>query len=46
MFLGIPVNYQDVASIDPDYAKNLQVWLFQKDLQDVAFQMCFSFIAI
>lgn len=22
-FLGIPVNYQDVASIDPEYAKNL-----------------------
>jgi E3 ubiquitin-protein ligase HACE1 len=23
--LGIPVNYTDVASIDPEYAKNLQV---------------------
>ena len=23
--LGIPVNYMDVASIDPEYAKNLQV---------------------
>lgn len=22
---GIPVNYKDVASIDPEYAKNLQV---------------------
>lgn len=22
---GIPVNYTDVASIDPEYAKNLQV---------------------
>ena len=24
-FPGIPVNYNDVASIDPEYAKNLQV---------------------
>ena len=27
-FSGIPVNYTDVASIDPEYAKNLQVWIF------------------
>ena len=25
LFPGIPVNYTDVASIDPEYAKNLQV---------------------
>ena len=25
VILGIPVSYQDVSSIDPEYAKNLQV---------------------
>ena len=25
LFAGIPVNYEDVSSIDPEYAKNLQV---------------------
>ena len=24
-FPGVPANYKDVASIDPEYAKNLQV---------------------
>lgn len=39
--LGVPVNYQDVASIDPEYAKNLQ-WLLDHDISDLGFDLTFS----
>ncbi|XP_043921844.1 E3 ubiquitin-protein ligase HACE1 [Protopterus annectens] len=39
--LGIPVNYQDVASIDPEYAKNLQ-WLLDNDISDLGLELTFS----
>lgn len=41
MFLGIPVNYQDVASIDPEYAKNLQ-WILDNDISDLGLELTFS----
>lgn len=40
-FLGIPVNYQDVASIDPEYAKNLQ-WILDNDISDLGLELTFS----
>ena len=40
-FLGIPVNYQDVASIDPEYAKNLQ-WILDNDISDLGVELTFS----
>ncbi|EMP28988.1 E3 ubiquitin-protein ligase HACE1 [Chelonia mydas] len=39
--LGIPVNYQDVASIDPEYAKNLQ-WILDNDIGDLGLELTFS----
>ena len=33
--LGVPVNYKDVTSIDPEYAKNLQV--------NYCFYLCMTF---
>uniref|UniRef100_A0A4W3HT69 E3 ubiquitin-protein ligase HACE1 n=1 Tax=Callorhinchus milii TaxID=7868 RepID=A0A4W3HT69_CALMI len=39
--LGIPVNYQDVASIDPEYAKNLQ-WILDNDISDLGLELMFS----
>ncbi|PVD28501.1 hypothetical protein C0Q70_11089 [Pomacea canaliculata] len=39
--LGIPVNYQDVASIDPEYAKNLQ-WLLDNDISNLGLDLTFS----
>ncbi|XP_031957233.1 E3 ubiquitin-protein ligase HACE1 isoform X4 [Corvus moneduloides] len=39
--LGIPVNYQDVASIDPEYAKNLQ-WILDNDISDLGLELTFS----
>ncbi|KAL7987870.1 hypothetical protein Chor_006789 [Crotalus horridus] len=39
--LGIPVNYQDVASIDPEYAKNLQ-WILDNDINDLGLELTFS----
>ncbi|XP_053736703.1 E3 ubiquitin-protein ligase HACE1 isoform X2 [Synchiropus splendidus] len=39
--LGIPVNYQDVSSIDPDYAKNLQ-WILDNDISDLGLELTFS----
>ncbi|RXM27536.1 E3 ubiquitin-protein ligase HACE1 [Acipenser ruthenus] len=39
--VGIPVNYQDVASIDPEYAKNLQ-WILDNDISDLGLELTFS----
>ncbi|XP_076078834.1 E3 ubiquitin-protein ligase HACE1-like [Mytilus galloprovincialis] len=39
--LGIPVNYTDVASIDPDYAKNLQ-WILDHDIDNLGLDLTFS----
>ncbi|XP_042336520.1 E3 ubiquitin-protein ligase HACE1 isoform X3 [Sceloporus undulatus] len=39
--LGIPVNYQDVASIDPEYGKNLQ-WILDNDISDLGLELTFS----
>ncbi|XP_048349784.1 E3 ubiquitin-protein ligase HACE1 isoform X2 [Sphaerodactylus townsendi] len=39
--LGIPVNYQDVESIDPEYAKNLQ-WILDNDISDLGLELTFS----
>ncbi|XP_048349803.1 E3 ubiquitin-protein ligase HACE1 isoform X4 [Sphaerodactylus townsendi] len=38
---GIPVNYQDVESIDPEYAKNLQ-WILDNDISDLGLELTFS----
>uniref|UniRef100_A0A4W5KM43 E3 ubiquitin-protein ligase HACE1 n=1 Tax=Hucho hucho TaxID=62062 RepID=A0A4W5KM43_9TELE len=39
--LGIPLNYQDVSSIDPEYAKNLQLVL-DNDISDLGLELTFS----
>ncbi|CAH1799724.1 unnamed protein product [Owenia fusiformis] len=39
--LGVPVNYKDVASIDPEYAKNLQ-WILDHDISDLGLDLTFS----
>ncbi|KAF3840269.1 hypothetical protein F7725_018986 [Dissostichus mawsoni] len=39
--LGIPVNYQDVSSIDPEYAKNLQ-WILDNDISELGLELTFS----
>nr|XP_023662050.1 E3 ubiquitin-protein ligase HACE1 isoform X1 [Paramormyrops kingsleyae] len=39
--LGVPVSYQDVASIDPEYAKNLQ-WILDNDISDLGLELTFS----
>ncbi|XP_041355177.1 E3 ubiquitin-protein ligase HACE1-like [Gigantopelta aegis] len=39
--LGIPVNYTDVASIDPEYAKNLQ-WILDHDISELGLDLTFS----
>uniref|UniRef100_A0AAV2MBP9 E3 ubiquitin-protein ligase HACE1 n=1 Tax=Knipowitschia caucasica TaxID=637954 RepID=A0AAV2MBP9_KNICA len=39
--LGIPVNYQDVSSIDPEYGKNLQ-WILDNDISDLGLELSFS----
>nr|F8W2M1.2 RecName: Full=E3 ubiquitin-protein ligase HACE1; AltName: Full=HECT domain and ankyrin repeat-containing E3 ubiquitin-protein ligase 1; AltName: Full=HECT-type E3 ubiquitin transferase HACE1 [Danio rerio] len=39
--LGIPVSYQDVSSIDPEYAKNLQ-WILDNDISDLGLELTFS----
>ena len=38
---GIPVNYTDVASIDPEYAKNLQ-WILDHSISDLGLGLTFS----
>lgn len=35
------MNYQDVASIDPEYAKNLQ-WILDNDISDLGLELTFS----
>lgn len=39
--LGIPVDYTDVASIDPEYAKNLQ-WILDNDITDLGLDLTFT----
>ncbi|XP_046549147.1 E3 ubiquitin-protein ligase HACE1-like [Haliotis rubra] len=39
--LGIPVSYTDVASIDPEYAKNLQ-WILDHDISQLGLDLTFS----
>ncbi|OWF50952.1 E3 ubiquitin-protein ligase HACE1-like [Mizuhopecten yessoensis] len=39
--LGIPVNYKDVASIDPEYAKNLQ-WILDHNISNLGLDLTFS----
>uniref|UniRef100_A0A673WF82 HECT-type E3 ubiquitin transferase n=1 Tax=Salmo trutta TaxID=8032 RepID=A0A673WF82_SALTR len=39
--LGIPVNYQDVSSIDPEYTKNLQ-WILDNDISDLGLDLTCS----
>uniref|UniRef100_K1P6J8 E3 ubiquitin-protein ligase HACE1 n=1 Tax=Magallana gigas TaxID=29159 RepID=K1P6J8_MAGGI len=39
--LGIPVNYTDVASIDPEYAKNLQ-WILDHNIDNIGLDLTFS----
>ncbi|XP_052242685.1 E3 ubiquitin-protein ligase HACE1-like isoform X2 [Dreissena polymorpha] len=39
--LGIPLNYRDVASIDPEYAQNLQ-WILDHDITDLGLDLTFS----
>nr|CAB3251730.1 E3 ubiquitin-protein ligase HACE1-like [Phallusia mammillata] len=38
--LGIKVNYMDVESIDPEYAKNLQ-WILDNDITDLGLELSF-----
>lgn len=38
--LSIPVDYTDVASIDPEYAKNLQ-WILDNDISDLGLDLTF-----
>lgn len=35
------MNYQDVSSIDPEYAKNLQ-WILDNDISDLGLELTFS----
>jgi len=39
--LGIPVSYQDVASMDPEYAKNLQ-WILDNDISSLGLEIDFA----
>lgn len=39
--LGTPVGYADVASVDPDYARNLQ-WILDHDIADLDLGLTFS----
>ncbi|XP_065184331.1 E3 ubiquitin-protein ligase HACE1-like [Sycon ciliatum] len=39
--LGVSVNYSDVASIDPEYARNLQ-WILDNDISDLGLELTFS----
>lgn len=38
---GIPVDYRDVESIDPEYARNLQ-WILDNDISDVGLDLTFT----
>lgn len=35
------MSYQDVSSIDPEYAKNLQ-WILDNDISDLGLELTFS----
>lgn len=35
------MSYQDVSSIDPEYAKNLQ-WILDNDISDLGLELSFS----
>lgn len=39
--LGIPVSYTDVASVDPEYARNLQ-WILDHDITNLGLDLTFS----
>ena len=39
--VGIPVSYQDVESIDPEYASNLQ-WVLDNCIDDLGLELTFS----
>ncbi|XP_033102438.1 E3 ubiquitin-protein ligase HACE1-like [Anneissia japonica] len=39
--LGIPVNYKDVGSLDPEYAKNLQ-WILDNNIDNIGLELTFS----
>ncbi|XP_065829938.1 E3 ubiquitin-protein ligase HACE1-like isoform X2 [Oscarella lobularis] len=39
--LGIPVDYNDVASIDTEYANNLQ-WILDNDISNLGLELTFS----
>jgi E3 ubiquitin-protein ligase HACE1 len=39
--LGVPVNYQDVASIDPEYASNLQ-WVLDNNITGLGLDLTFA----
>ena len=41
LFTGIPVDYRDVESIDPEYARNLQ-WILDNDITDMALDLTFT----
>ena len=43
--LGIKVNYDDVASIDEEYAKNLQ-WILDNDITDMGEFFCYTKVFI
>ena len=40
-YLGIPVSYHDVESIDPEYANNLQ-WLLDNEIDSLELGLTFS----
>ena len=40
-FVGISVNYRDVESIDPEYARNLQ-WILDNDITELGLDLTFS----
>ena len=40
-YLGIPVSYRDVESIDPEYANNLQ-WLLDNEIDSLELGLTFS----
>eukprot|EP00731_Ephydatia_muelleri_P037028 Em0381g2a len=39
--LGVPVDYRDVESIDPEYANNLQ-WLLDHEIDNLGLELTFS----
>ena len=41
LYVGIPVSYKDVESIDPEYASNLQ-WILDNGIDDLGLELTFS----